>query len=163
MPTKKPISSTKKTKGKSTTSEPKRIYRVQQNKVIAGIATGIGDYFSLDPTIIRLLFVFMAFFGGTGIIIYIILWIIMPNESELKDSGKAAIYSNVQEMKQVAIQTADSFTRNTKRDSKSMWAIILVVVGFLVLVDNFGFFSIDIEKLWPIVFIILGIFILKKR
>jgi len=55
----------------------KRLYRSKENKKIAGICTGIGDYFDIDPIIIRLLFLVALFLGG-GLIVYIIAWIIIP-------------------------------------------------------------------------------------
>lgn len=58
----------------------RKLYRVERDKMIAGVAAGLGDYFDVDPTIIRLLFVVLALLGGPGILLYIILWIIMPHE-----------------------------------------------------------------------------------
>ena len=55
----------------------KRLYRSKENKKIAGICTGIGDYFDIDPIIIRLLFLVALFLGG-GLIVYIIAWIMIP-------------------------------------------------------------------------------------
>ena len=55
----------------------KRLYRSKENKKIAGICMGIGDYFDIDPIIIRLLFLVALFLGG-GLIVYIIAWIIIP-------------------------------------------------------------------------------------
>ena len=49
---------------------------------MAGICGGIGEYFELDPTIIRVLFVVFSVFLGGGILAYIILWLVMPQEPE---------------------------------------------------------------------------------
>lgn len=46
--------------------------------MIAGVCAGLADYFSIDPTIVRLLFVLFFFSGGGGLLLYIILWIVMP-------------------------------------------------------------------------------------
>ncbi len=46
--------------------------------MIAGVCGGLAEYFVIDPTIVRLVFVLLAMFGGPGIILYIILWIITP-------------------------------------------------------------------------------------
>jgi len=58
----------------------KRLYRSKTNRVIGGVCGGIGEYFGIDPTIIRLIWVILALMGGTGIIAYIIAWIIIPEE-----------------------------------------------------------------------------------
>ena len=58
----------------------RRLYRSLRNKKIAGICGGLGDYFNIDPTIFRLLWIFLLLFYGTGILIYLILWIVIPQE-----------------------------------------------------------------------------------
>lgn len=57
----------------------KRLYRNEHNKAIAGVASGIADYMQVDITIVRLLFVLATIFlAGTGLLVYIIMWIIVP-------------------------------------------------------------------------------------
>ena len=51
------------------------------NKMIGGVCAGIADYLGLDPTIVRIVWVLMLFFAGFGILLYLILWIIMPKAS----------------------------------------------------------------------------------
>jgi phage shock protein PspC (stress-responsive transcriptional regulator) len=63
-----------------TQKEPKRLYRNTTNKILAGVCSGVGDYFSIDPVIIRLLWVVLTIFGGAGVLIYIIAWIIIPEK-----------------------------------------------------------------------------------
>jgi phage shock protein C len=55
----------------------KRLYRNKKESKIAGICSGLGDYFKIDPIIIRLIFLFGLFAGG-GIIVYLIGWCIIP-------------------------------------------------------------------------------------
>lgn len=71
----------------------KKIYRSESDRRIAGVCGGIGEYFDVDSTLIRLAFVFFVLAAGTGLLAYIIAAIIMPNESEVemvikKDSKK---------------------------------------------------------------------------
>jgi phage shock protein PspC (stress-responsive transcriptional regulator) len=56
----------------------KRLVRSINDKKIAGVAAGLADYFDLDPTIIRLVWLLAALFAGTGVLAYIILWIALP-------------------------------------------------------------------------------------
>jgi len=56
----------------------KKLYRSTNNKMIEGVCGGIAEYFNIDPTLVRLAFVLLALAGGPGVILYIILWIIMP-------------------------------------------------------------------------------------
>ena len=60
--------------------EYKRLYRTRDERMISGVCGGIAKYFNVDPTLIRLLFVLFAFAGGPGLIAYIVLAIIVPEE-----------------------------------------------------------------------------------
>lgn len=62
--------------------ETRKLQRSTSNKMIAGVCAGIGEYFNLDPTIIRVLYVLMVFFAGFGILLYLILWLVIPSESQ---------------------------------------------------------------------------------
>lgn len=56
----------------------KKLYRSQTDKMIAGVCGGIAEYFGIDSTLVRLGWVLFTFAGGSGILAYIIAWIIMP-------------------------------------------------------------------------------------
>ena len=61
--------------------ERKRLYRSKKERMIAGVAGGIANYFGLDPTIIRLIFVVLLFAPPSGVLIYLVLWLITPEEA----------------------------------------------------------------------------------
>ncbi len=56
----------------------RKLYRKPNEQMIAGVCSGLAEYFSLDTTIVRLLFVLLLLLGGHGVLIYVILWIVMP-------------------------------------------------------------------------------------
>ena len=58
----------------------KRLTRSTNNQMIAGVAAGIANYFNIDPTIVRLIFVVTALTGGPGILAYLIMWLLMPED-----------------------------------------------------------------------------------
>ena len=58
----------------------KRLYRSRHDKVLGGVCAGIADYLHVDPVLVRLLWVIFALIMGTGIIAYIIAWIVIPEE-----------------------------------------------------------------------------------
>lgn len=60
----------------------KRIYRSKEEKMIAGVCGGIAEYCDVDPTLIRLIWVALSFFGGGGIIAYLIAMFIIPYKKE---------------------------------------------------------------------------------
>ncbi|MGI1822340.1 PspC domain-containing protein [Exiguobacterium sp. TRN 1102] len=57
----------------------RKLYKDPNNKMIAGVCSGLGNYLGVDVTIMRVLFVAMALLGGPGLLIYIILALIMKN------------------------------------------------------------------------------------
>lgn len=59
----------------------KRLYRDEEDKILAGVASGLAHYLQLDPAVIRIVFALLAIFGGSGFLIYIILWIVLPSRS----------------------------------------------------------------------------------
>jgi phage shock protein C len=58
----------------------KRLYRSKTNRIIAGVCSGIAEYFNVDPTLIRLLWLLFSLSGGAGVLAYVIAWIIIPEE-----------------------------------------------------------------------------------
>ena len=61
----------------------KRLYKIEEGKKLCGVCGGIAEYFDVDPTLIRLLWVILVLCVGTGILAYIVAAIIMPNKSEV--------------------------------------------------------------------------------
>ncbi len=66
--------------------EQKRLYRSETNRQIAGVCGGLADYFNLDATLVRIIFVLLTLAGGPGFILYIAIWIAAPEESQVKGS-----------------------------------------------------------------------------
>jgi phage shock protein C len=62
------------------TGEYKRLYRSRKERTVAGVCGGIGEYFGIDPTLIRILFVVGLMMGGPGVLAYLILMIVVPEE-----------------------------------------------------------------------------------
>ena len=78
----------------------KKLFRNPDEKVLGGVAGGLAAYFGIDPTVIRLLFVLTIFFGGAGLIIYLVLWIITPEAKTLTDKmqmkGEPVTLTNIE-------------------------------------------------------------------
>jgi phage shock protein C len=56
----------------------KRLMRSSRDKKLGGVCAGVADYFDVDPTIVRVVWLLAVLFGGTGLLIYIVLWIVLP-------------------------------------------------------------------------------------
>ena len=61
----------------------KRLYKIEEGKKLCGVCGGIAEYFDIDPTIVRLLWILLIFCVGTGILAYLVAAIIMPKKSEV--------------------------------------------------------------------------------
>lgn len=62
--------------------EPKRLYRIPSEGMIGGVCAGLGEHLVIDPTIIRLIFVVLLISGGSGLLIYLIMLLIVPVKPE---------------------------------------------------------------------------------
>jgi phage shock protein C len=60
----------------------KKLMRLRSDRKIAGVCSGFAEYFDLDVTVVRVVWLIVAFFGGGGILAYIIAWIVIPEEPE---------------------------------------------------------------------------------
>lgn len=58
----------------------KRLYRIEEGKMVAGVCGGIAEYFGLDPTLVRLAWILFSAMGGSGVLAYIICAVVMPRE-----------------------------------------------------------------------------------
>ena len=118
----------------------KKLYRSRRSSMIAGICGGLGEYLNVDPTIMRLAAVLLAFADGIGLIAYIIAWIVVPRNPEMEAEVVAPERSEL---------------------NRLLPGLALIIVGLIFLLNNvipwfhFG-------HLWPLVLIILGIVILAK-
>ena len=63
-------------------SGSKRLYRIQDGRIIAGVCAGLAAYFGIDPTLVRLGFVLLTVFGGFGVLLYLGAWIVVPEETD---------------------------------------------------------------------------------
>lgn len=61
--------------------EDKKLRRSRTDKMVAGICGGLGKYFGLDATILRLVFVLLMIFAGTGLLAYLVMWLVIPYEN----------------------------------------------------------------------------------
>lgn len=139
------------------------LYRSKSESMIGGVAGGIGEAINLDPTFIRILFILLVLVGGGGVILYIILWIVLP----LNDQTTYNVNSNIMEENntQEKEQSPD-FSHDTnkfkKKDEGSLIAgLILITLGIIFLVIRY-IPRIDFGDLWPVILIVIGIVLLRN-
>jgi phage shock protein PspC (stress-responsive transcriptional regulator) len=56
----------------------KRLTRIEEGRMIAGVCAGLGRYLGVDPTVVRVIFILLALFAAGGVLLYLIMWLIMP-------------------------------------------------------------------------------------
>lgn len=60
--------------------ENKKLLRSRSNRMLAGVCGGVAEYFNIDPTLVRIIYVILTFAGCAGLLVYIIMWLIIPEE-----------------------------------------------------------------------------------
>ncbi len=68
----------------------KRLTRDTRNAVLCGVAAGFGNYFGVDPVLVRIAFILLVFLNGVGVIAYLVCWLIMPRQ-EVEAAGPGAV------------------------------------------------------------------------
>jgi phage shock protein PspC (stress-responsive transcriptional regulator) len=133
----------------------KRLYRSSTNKVIGGVCGGLGEYFEIDPVLIRIIAVLTALANGVGLLAYIIGWIIIPKR-QVDDL-----------MQPQQAQTQAPSPANVPEYSswrKFLPGIILISIGVILMVrENWYWFAWD--EFWPIILVVIGLFLIfhKRR
>lgn len=139
----------------------KRLVRSQDDKFVAGVASGLAEYFSIDVSIVRLIFVLLAVFGGSGLIIYVVLWIIVPSDSSQATTSENIVKENVEELKNRTKDAAE-FVRSpdVKRNKSKIIGYLLLAFGILLIMDFLGVFQFAV--FWPILIIFFGLILLRR-
>jgi len=134
----------------------KVLTRSKSNRVFGGVCGGLGEYFDLEPWIFRIIFLVLLF-NGAGFLLYIILWIAIPEAGE-KRTGEFS-----QQLK-TGTKNLGNEVRELSSNQKNSYAIGLIVLllGVFFLLRNFFPWTFNFEKLWPLVLIVLGFVILMR-
>lgn len=153
--------------------ENHKLYRSEKQRVIGGVAGGLAEYFDIDPVIVRIVFVLVALAGGGGLLVYIILWIVLPGNTAQKytfqdtqpgykpagpSAGEAPSGTGNTDWKDSSSTSSPDPLNSEvkqKRTGGLIGGLILITLGCLFLVDRFVP-SIDFGDLWPILLVVIG-------
>ena len=152
-------------------SDTKTLYRSEINNTVGGVASGLGEYFDVDSSLIRILFIFLTLVGGSGIFLYLIFWLVLPVKSKIKQGAmtKETLEENAREIEKKAKETVEKFTdeKISKQPEKQVetrrqWlGLSLLIIGVMLLLQNSGLFSFRI--MWPAVLILIGLTVIFKK
>lgn len=150
----------------------KKLYRSQTDKIIAGVCGGLAEYFEIDSTIVRLFFILVVALGGSGVFIYLILWLLVPkNIHEAAIVNEEKIKEFVQEIKEKAQDLKQGFYKEIKTPSKEikkrrghLFGWMLIVIGLVFIFNNifpslFRFYSV---RYWPLLLIVVGLILISR-
>ena len=129
----------------------KRLFRDGDNKILGGVAYGIANYFSIDPAIIRIIFIVSLFLGGFGLITYILLWISIPEAKTVEDKMRAKGY-------EVTLENIEKYIKGAfkKKDDEENLLIKIILFPFRLIGPIIsGVFSLLIPLLRIIISLIL--------
>lgn len=121
----------------------KKLYRSRKNKIVAGVAGGIAEYFDIDPVFVRIGFVLLTVFHGAGLIIYITCAIIVPKEE--------MVYSSADNTPAVE----NSLEARPSENRTNWLGVILVVIGGLLLIDNL-IPTLSFDVIFPAILVLFG-------
>jgi phage shock protein PspC (stress-responsive transcriptional regulator) len=150
--------------------ETKKLRRSLRESVVGGVAGGLGEYFNTDPVIFRILFVVLAFTGGGGLIIYLLMWIFIPKDtSNFYTQNFNSPYNETSGDVKDEYSTANDATgtpysektpQHRSGNGRLIAGGILVTLGIFFLADEFIPW-LSWEYLWPAALIIVGLAIIK--
>lgn len=138
----------------------RRLYLSRTDKKLAGVCGGIAEYFDIDATLVRLIWVLLTFAGGAGLPIYIIAAIVMQEKPMTHPSGFES-----ERVVDVEYESTNNNSSGTKGDNDRL--IIgggLIVLGMYIFSKNFFFFHwMSFKYLGPIILVLLGFYFLFKE
>jgi phage shock protein C len=119
------------------TGAQRRLYRSKSEQMFAGVAGGLGEYFALDPVWFRIGFVVLALGGGSGILIYLLMWVVIPPAPDgyaSPDTGRGSV------------------------TGAAVVGVVFMIVGTIALLNTISPWM--GQYIWPIVFLLGGLALL---
>ena len=139
-----------------------RLYRSIEDRMVGGVCGGLGTYLNIDPIFIRLLFILLLFGSDFGFILYLLLWILIPEEGKAYGFKDESLGERVKSMGS-DIQQAVS---QPHPQSGIILGIGLIVIGVFLFMDQLNFTWMrwfDFDILWPILLIAGGFVLLFRK
>ena len=128
-------------------SQPHLLRRDTSGGRIAGVASGLGNYFNVDPVLVRLAFVLLVLAGGFGVLVYLLAWLVIPPEDEARPLAAPL----------------ERRLPPTRRNLRSLIGGSVLVVGLLAFLATAGSWWLPEIEAWPLVLIALGAALLLLR
>jgi phage shock protein C len=161
----------------------KKLYRNEYHKMIGGVCSGLADYFEIDVTVVRLLFVVAFFAFGTALVAYIVLWIVLPRNDYNYFNNPTVDYTVPPQQPGQPFNTPppanqfaeNKFGGNPFADNPQSYSpgqnphrqhaptaaiiigVIMILIGGAILIDNYDLIpDFDMSRLWPLTLVAVG-------
>jgi phage shock protein PspC (stress-responsive transcriptional regulator) len=145
-----------------------RLYRSREDRIIAGVCGGLGEYFNVDAILIRLVFVLLALLGGHGILLYIILMVVIPNQP-----GPAVSVDRKEKIKEFAagVQAGVGAAAKQLKDKESWFSqprhfagSIIFLIGLAALFSQmFPQYWLGWDIMWPLLLVAVGLYVIISK
>jgi phage shock protein C len=145
-----------------------RLTRTRSNKVLGGVCGGLGQYLGIDPVVIRIIFILLSIGHSLGVILYILLWVLLPEEGGAERPSATTgdrLSEGIRGMGDDIRQAAQ-----TPHPGAALWfgVGLIIIGGFLLaetLVRELGIYWlswINTGNLWALLLIVIGIAFLMR-
>ncbi len=156
-----------------------RLTRNRRTAVLGGVAAGFGDYFDVDPVLVRVGFVLLTFATGIGILFYIICWLVMPADGASRPAGKPLGEKMSEEVPEAAERIASEVREAAERVAgevrevgesgrgRMIGGAVLVVLGLMLLADRVPWMFdwppwLRFDNAWPLILVALGVALVMR-
>ncbi len=149
--------------------EDRKLYRSRSDSIISGVCGGLAQYLQIDASLVRIFFVLLALSNGLGVLIYMLLWIVVPREDFARDATLAdTTRAAAQEIADQARSMGEDIRQAVRKPDTKVGIYIgigLIVVGVLTLLQNFDLpwlHWLTADMLWPVLLIVAGLALLTR-
>lgn len=146
-----------------------RLTRSRTDRVLGGVCGGLGAYLSIDPLLVRIFFVLLVLGNGVGLLLYILLWILVPAEGSTATGADQTLREGAAEIAGRAEEIGEGVRQAVSGQPGRAGAMIgigLILLGsvfFLQMLDLPWLNWIDWDVLWPLLLVAAGLALLWRR
>lgn len=147
-----------------------RPYRSRADRIVFGVCGGLAKHYDLDATLIRILFILLTLTNGVGIVLYLVLALIMPNDPGEEAGGDRE--TRTKEFAQEVGQKARTLAEEMKGDrpwrsrSRNVFGSIVVIIGLIMLLDKVApavLHWLNWGLIWPLLIIFVGLYLIIHK
>lgn len=143
--------------------EPRKLRRSRDDRILSGLCGGLGEFFGVDPILFRVGFVLLAFAGGGGLVLYLVLALVVPAEGSGEVGTRETMRRGAEDLAD-SVKNATDGLRGERDAGRRTAAILLILLGAFFLFENLDWLDwIDAGWIWPLLLIGLGVWLLSRR